>query len=719
MASIPRAQRGACLGVDVGGTFTDFLLWEDGRLAVHKRPSTPDDPSRAVLAGLDEAGWAPEEVVHGSTVATNAVLERRGARTALITTKGFRDLLAIGRQTRPELYELEPRRTPPLVPGELRLEANERLDHEGDVLRALSRGEVEKLLDRLARRGIESLAVCFLFSFLNPQHERLVRDAALRRGLPCSASFEVLPEYREYERTSTTVLNAYVAPVVERYLSRLEQGLRTRSPKRAEGPAHGQGSPARLRVMQSNGGSAAARATGSLAVRTVLSGPAGGVAGAFRLAHEAGLDRVITFDMGGTSTDVCLCDGAVPFTAESSIDGLPMRIPTVDVHTVGAGGGSIARIDEGGALRVGPESAGADPGPACYGGGDQPAVTDAHLLLGRLLPERFLGGRMPLSVRAARRALRPIARSYGGDTEQAAAAIVRVANATMERALRVISVERGHDPRRFTLVAFGGAGPLHACDLAEALGIPRVLVPPFPGVLSAFGMAAAPVTKDEAQAFLSPVPPMDMGAFARRLEAAFHRLEARATRELAAESHRKGVRLRRALDLRYAGQAYELTVSIASSASGCDPHRFLPAFHRAHRQRYGHADPSRDVESVAVRVRAEVAGPPIRLPRLPSGDGNPRRARLERRGVSFTSGEGGRARATWLYDRQALRAGDKLRGPALLLQLDATTAVPPGWRAAVDGVGNLILESDDAEDWEHAARKTSRTALSASREEGP
>ena len=663
------------LGVDVGGTFTDFLLWEGGRLRVYKRPSTPGDPSQAVLDGLDEAGWTPDELVHGSTVAANAVLERKGARTALITTKGFRDVLAIGRQARPKLYELEPRRPPPLVPDDLRLEADERLDHRGDVLRALSQEDVDRLLDRLRRRGVESLAVCFLFSFLNDSHERMVRDAARRRGLSCSASFEVLPEHREYERTSTTVLNAYVAPVVEGYLTKLADGLGRRGTKR-------------LRVMQSNGGSAGAAAAGSLAVRTLLSGPAGGVVGAFRVAKRAGFERIITLDMGGTSTDVCLCDGRVPFTAESEIDGLPLRIPTVDVHTVGAGGGSIARIDAGGALRVGPESVGADPGPACYGTGDQPAVTDAHLVLGRLQADHFLGGRITLSEAAARRALKPIARAYGQDLEAAAASVVRVANAGMERALRVASVERGHDPRRFTLVAFGGAGPLHACELAEALGIPRVLVPLFPGVLSAFGMAAAPVTRDEVQAFLSMVPPEDRGVFARRLDRSFRRLEARARRDLGRQGYSSRVRVRRALDLRYAGQSYELTVPVPASLEGCKPARFLAAFHRAHRGRFGHADPSRQVEVVAVRVAAEAPGAAVRLPTLPKGSGDAKAARLGRRDIWF-----GRRRPTWLYDRERLLAGDRLRGPALVLQLDATTTLPPGWRGVVDDVGNLLLES--------------------------
>jgi N-methylhydantoinase A len=426
-----------------------------------------------------------------------------------------------------------------------------------------------------------------------------------------------------------------------------------------------------------------------MAVRTLLSGPAGGVAGAFQIAHGARYERIITLDMGGTSTDVGLCDGAVPFTAESSIDGLPLRIPTVDVHTVGAGGGSIVRIDAGGALRVGPESAGADPGPACYGTGDQPTVTDAHLLLGRLLPDRFLGGRMALSVAAARRAFRPLARAFGNDIERAAASVVRVANANMERALRVVSVERGHDPRRFTLVAFGGAGPLHACELAEALGIPRVLVPPFPGVLSAFGMASARVTRDEVQAFLAPVPAEDGGAFARRLDRAFRRLEERARRALAAQGYRQRLRLRLALDLRYAGQSYELAVPISSTVAGCAPSRFLPVFHRAHRRRYGHAEPSRVVEVVALRVRAEAPGPAVRLAPLPKGSGDAQSAAIERACVWF-----GRPRATTVYDRSLLRAGDRLRGPALVLQLDATTALPPGWRGIVDRVGNVVLEQE-------------------------
>ena len=661
------------LGVDVGGTFTDFLLWQDGELSIYKRPSTPDDPSRGVLAGLDEAAFSPDEVVHGSTVATNAVLERKGARTALITTKGFRDVLAIGRQTRPKLYDLEPRRPPPLIPDALRLEANERLDHHGNALQKLSQRDVDALLDRLVKGGVRSLAVCFLFSFLNPAHERMVLDAARKRGIACSASFEVLPEHREYERTSTTVLNAYVAPVIERYLSKLSSGLKSRK-------------AGKLRIMQSNGGSARAEIAASLAVRTVLSGPAGGVAGAFQVAAGAGFDRIITFDMGGTSTDVCLCDGSIPLTSESMIDGMPLRIPTVDVHTVGAGGGSIARIDAGGALRVGPESAGADPGPACYGidsesTGAEPTVTDAHLVLGRLRADRFLGGRMELSIGAAERALRPIARAYGGDLRQAAASVIRVADASMERALRVASVERGHDPRRFTLVAFGGAGPLHACQLAESLGIPRVLVPLFPGVLSAFGMAAAPITTDHVQALLAAVE--EGAALERRLSRVLDGLESRARRELASQGYKQKVRISRSLDLRYAGQSYELTVPISSTKATT----YSRAFHAAHKRRYGHSDTRRAVEVVSARVRAQAPGAPVRMQALPRRRAGMQAARIERVPVRFD-----RERQTWMYERERLRAGDRLRGPALVLQLDSTTVIPPGWQGRVDRIGNLVLE---------------------------
>ncbi len=722
------------LGVDVGGTFTDFFLISDDGVAVYKRPSTPDDPTRAVLEGMRDLGMRPEEVVHGATVAANAIIERKGARTALITTRGFRDVLLIGRQTRPRLYDLEPQHEPPLVPDGLRLEANERLDHRGRVLQPLDPVEVASILDRVQADGVESLAVCFLFSFLNPDHERLVADAARRRGITVSASHEVLPEHREYERTSTTVANAYVAPVMSRYLSHLEDSLRERGVKR-------------LRVMSSSGGSISPRAAGRLAVRTAVSGPAGGVAGAFALAQRSGYDRIITLDMGGTSTDVSLCPGRILERDETLVGGLPIRGPTVDVLSVGAGGGSIARIDEGGALRVGPQSAGADPGPACYGRGSQLTVTDAQVALGRISPQHFLDGRMTIRPELSLQALKHITKPFAGDPHRAAAAVLRVANASMESALRIVSVERGHDPRDFTLVAFGGAGPLHACDLAASLRIPRVLIPPHPGVLSALGMASAPIVKDlsaavmlqiepsaaranvveafrpppgarrpthvatlrKARRTVHPVPqgsdseaslgePLEGRADHSHLASIRAQLEQRGRDELNAEGFPlDDLTLQTFLHMRYVGQSYELAVPVDS----LDPAVFLPLFHAAHHERYGHSDASRPVEIVTARLKLSLPPPRPASVSPPlsrgagegsemgtSGEGRPKAGVRAHRKVWFDD----KPLSTPIYARERLAPGFAFRGPAIVAQMDATTAVPPAWRAEVDKMGNIILE---------------------------
>jgi N-methylhydantoinase A len=513
--------------------------------------------------------------------------------------------------------------------------------------------------------GAESVAVAFLFSFLRPEHERTVSRLAREAGLHVSASADVLPEYREFERTSTTAVNAYVSPVMERYLTSLNRALRARGVRR-------------LRVMLSSGGSADPQTAGRNATRTLLSGPAAGVVGAFEIARAAGFRDVITFDMGGTSTDVALCPGSVPTSTETVVDGYPVRTPVVDVRTVGAGGGSIARIDAGGALRVGPRSAGADPGPACYGHGDQPTVTDAHVVLGHLPPERFLGGRMALDPAAALRAMSRLAHAFAGDPVAAAAAVLDVANVNMERAIRAVSVERGHDPRSYTLVAYGGAGPMHGCALAERLAIPRVLVPAFPGVLCAYGVAAADERRDYARARLATVDPRATRRLERLLDRDFASMERRARRELSPGRPR----FERALDLRYAGQSYELTTPAAPSLAAT-----VRRFHRLHRQRYGHADPGAPVEVVAVRLRASV-----------------KRRRVEPSRVDPAPAEGaptpdGRQRAwfgRWVdapvYERASLLAGHRLRGPAIVTQMDATTLIPPGWVGRVDPFGNLVLE---------------------------
>jgi N-methylhydantoinase A len=641
------------IGVDIGGTFTDFILLRGGKLVAHKVLSSPDDPARSFLQGIAELGVDPRaEVVHGSTVATNALLERKGARTALIATRGFADVLEIGRQDRPALYDFHATRPTSLVPADLRFEADERVGPGGMVVRPFDGAGVRAAATGFEAAGVESVAVSFLFSFLDPAHERLARGliSEAAPGVFISLSSEVAPEHREYERTSTAVVNAYVTPVVARYLTRLEEGLGGRT----------------LRVLQSNGGSISALAAKRAAARTVLSGPAGGVVGAWSMSALAGFRDVITFDAGGTSTDVAVCAGGWRETTEGSVAGSPLLLPTIDIHTVGAGGGSIARIDSGGALRVGPESAGASPGPACYGlGGEEPTVTDAHVVLGRISPQELLGGKVPVLEDAARRAVGRIARAMKTSVEAAARGIVRVADAAMERAVRRVTVERGHDPRGFTLVAFGGAGPLHACALAEGLGIPRILVPRHPGCLSALGLLLADVTMDFSRGVMEPAGSLDDAA----VESLFRPLLDEARAAMATEGKASGgIRLERSMDLRYAGQSYEINVP-------CGPRlrTTLLRFHAEHGARHGHASAKLPVEVVALRVKA------VRRPRKPRLE----RTRCVRRRVTLARG---RAR------RADLRPGDHIAGPCAIDQLDATTHVAAGWVVSVDGLSNLVIE---------------------------
>ena len=550
-------------GIDTGGTFTDFVFWDGKACRTHKTRSTPDDPARAILAGL--AGPVAE-IVHGSTVATNALLERRGARTALVTTAGFEDLLEIGRQNRVSLYDwFDPGRTP-LVPAGLRFGLDERVTYDGVVLRAPTAEAIQQVASSVLSAGAESVAVCLLHSYANSAHEKALGEALRARGLFVSLSHEILPEYREYERASTTAVNAYVSPLMARYLNGLSAALPAR---------------ARLRVFQSNGGSISAGFAGEAAVHTVLSGPAGGVLGAVAVGRAAGFERIISFDMGGTSTDVALYDGAFTMTSEGELDGLPVRVGMLDVHTVGAGGGSIAWLDAAGALRAGPRSAGADPGPVCYGQGEEIAVTDANLVLGRIDPARFLSGRMPLDVGRAEAYMERFSKRCGVGPKGLAEAIVAAANANMERAIRRVSIERGHDPRDFVLVAFGGAGPLHACELAERLDIGTVLAPRHAGVLSAFGMLTADFVREYSHSALDRDP-----------AAVFAELETRAREDLAAEGFAQA-QLERSVDLRYTGQSYEINV----------PWRERAAFDATHDRIYGYAHAGREVETVAVRVR--------------------------------------------------------------------------------------------------------------------
>ena len=661
----------AILGVDIGGTFTDFALISEGEIRVFKTSSTPEDPARAVIGGLEELRVPPDtDISHGSTVATNALLERRGARTALLVTEGFEDMLEIGRQNRPALYDFGVERPPQLVPTELRFGVRERLNSHGDPIVSLSAEDAAHVARRVRESGAEAVAVSLLFSFRNPRHERRIVEAirALDGSAFLSVSSDLLPEYREYERTSTVVINAYVGPAMARYLQRLGDAL---------GP--------RLRITHSGGGSLSAAKAAQEPVRTLLSGPAGGVMGAFHVASQAGFSQAITLDMGGTSTDVSLCSERVQETTSAQVGGYPTRMPTIDIHTVGAGGGSIARVDPGGALLVGPQSAGAEPGPACYGRGDHVTVTDANLILGRLDAGRFLGGRISLDVERARYCMESLAGQLGMGVNTTAEGVIRVANAAMERALRAISLERGFDARRFTLVAFGGAGPMHACSLAEGLGITRILVPPQPGILSALGAALADVVKDYSRTLLLPLAEVS----AEVLRNAFRPMEEQARTDLGREGF-EGPRLllQRFLDVRYVGQSYELTVPCPPLAARTS-HAAAGRFHRAHRRRYGHSDPSQPVEIVTARLKATGAvEKPVVSPMEESGE-DPSGALVDERPVVFN----GESLPTRCYDRSHLVSGNAIRGPGLVFQMDSTTVLPPGWTARTDGYGNLVIES--------------------------
>lgn len=668
------------VGVDVGGTFTDFVILDpEGRLTVQKRASTPNDPSEGLIAGLRAAretgGIRPGfALAHGTTVATNALLERRGARTALLTTAGFRDVLEIGRQARDHLYTFHPTKPIPLLARDRRYELTERVDWLGEVLTPLKERDAEELLDRLRHEGIESVAVCFLFAYLNPAHEQLVGTLARKRGFCVSLSSEVAPEPREYERTSTTVANAYVAPIMARYLGRLSERL-------------GEVEAGRLRVMQSDGGALSAHEASERAIRTALSGPAAGVVAAARCGAQAGLSDLLTFDMGGTSTDVALIQGGhCPVTTSAMLAGMPLRTPMLSIHTVGAGGGSLAYRDAGGGLRVGPQSAGADPGPVAYGRGDTLTVTDANLLLGRLPARIRLAGHLPLDNERVRAHFAPFSRSLGLTPEAAALGIVTVANASMAHALRHISVERGVDPCDFTLLSFGGAGGLHACALAEALGMRSVLVPRWPGAFSALGLLLADVRREIIHALpMSGTQDWAAPEVQERFRARFSVLEAQAAREMAREGFGEarwhGERL---LDLRYVGQSSELRIPMAGQD---DLTATIETFHRAHRARYGHADSREPVEAVAARVVALVPTDTFTLhTEMPEGEG----ALPEETEVYCSSGW---TRAA-LYTRDRIGKNHPLVGPAIVVQEDATTFVEPGWRARHDDMGNLRLFRD-------------------------
>ncbi len=604
------------IGIDSGGTFTDFVVLHDtGRLESFKLRSYPQAPARVILEGIRRVTARRADVVHGSTVATNALLERKGAKVAFVTTQGFEDLISIGRQNRPGLYNLTPAPTRPLVAPEMCFGADERILFDGAVETPLN---IANLRDRLATSGAESIAICLLHSYQNDTHERQLLTALEGLGYVC-ASCDISPEFREYERASTTVINAYVGPLMDRYLGALERDC-----------------PYPVAIMQSNGGLLTAAEARRNAVRTILSGPAGGIVAAVEIASLAGFKKALTFDMGGTSTDVALAARQPRLTTEARVDTFPVRVPMLDIHTVGAGGGSIARVDAGGSLRVGPESAGAVPGPACYGIGDAATVTDAHVVLGRIAADQLAGGELRIDPARAHAAVERIGTQLGLNVVDAAAAIVRVANSNMERAIRAVSVERGEDPRGFPLVAFGGCGGLHACEMAAELGIKTVLVPSMAGALSALGMLLADRVRD-----------YSIGALgASDHEARFRKIEKQAKADV------RGAKLERFADVRYAGQSYELTIPWGGD------------FHKEHHRIYGYSDPKRTTQTVTLRARATVA---VTRPNLKT-----------RREIEMAD------RRVWVQGRWRTT-------PSLIVDYGSTTLVPPGWKIRSDAAGTLIL----------------------------
>ncbi len=642
------------VGIDTGGTFTDFVFFDGEHLGTHKVLSTPHDPSQAIVEGLNDIyGERVKdlEVVHGTTVATNTLLERKGARIALITTKGFEDVIEIGRQNREKLYDLFWEPQEPLVKRELRFGVRERTSFDGKILVKVSQEDVKSLLKKIKKLNVQGIAISFLHSYVNPRNEERVERLLDKIGVPISTSSRILPEFREYERTSTVVANSYLLPKVKSYMEKLSKNL----------------PQCNLSVMQSSGGVISPDQAGDEPVRIILSGPAGGVVGGFHIAKTIGFDKVITYDMGGTSTDVSLCDGGLRFTTETNIDNIPIKVSMVDVTSIGAGGGSIAYLDTGGSLKVGPVSAGADPGPACYGKGLDATVTDANVALGRIDPDWFLGGRMKIFPERTRTALGRLANKMGLSTRELAEGIIRVANANMERALRVISIGRGFDPREFALLSFGGAGGLHACELAEALEIRTVIFPRDPGVLSALGMLMADSFKDYSATTILT----GKEATRRAVDKAFSTLEEKANKDFPG----KRLEFKRYLDARYKRQSHEITIPYSTN--------FTEVFHRTHHQMYGYSKRESEVEIVTLRIRAIAKTEKLELPQIKTGrkkiDSRKKRLFFNNKEITVNS-----------YMREDFFAGFKFSGPAIVLENTSTLFIPPDFRCEVDEWGNIL-----------------------------
>jgi len=654
------------LGVDTGGTFTDFVLQSEKELQTYKLPSTPDDPSRAILQGLEYffGQQLPEnlEIIHGSTVATNAFLERKGARTLLITTHGFEDILFIGRQNRPKLYDFNVIRPREIIPRSQIVGVRERMRFDGTVLKPLGKTVGRGLRSSCRNKKIDSIAVCLLHSYANDTHEKIIKDELFRLDIPVTISSEILPEFREYERLTTTLINAYLGPVISSYIKRLTNILGSVS----------------LHIQQSNGGILPAADIEKRAIYTVLSGPAGGVHGAHQLARVMEVDKIITFDMGGTSTDVSLCDGKPTLTRDHQIEGYPIRIEVMDIHTVGAGGGSLAHIDAGGLLKVGPESAGARPGPICYGfGGQHLTVTDANLFLGRLLPDRFMGGAMRLQKTKVDNAMQKLARRLGLDPVDAALGIIRIVNASMAKAIRAVSLERGYDPKEFCLFAFGGASGLHCCELAVELGIQKIAIPARAGILSAQGMVFAEPALDAMQALFLRGKELQSQVLAENMKNLVDKCLDEA-RTLCRKDEQADLVISRFLNLRYQGQSYELSIPYEKN--------FIELFHLAHEHNFGYRLEDAPLELISIQCSVKVMRSKSALP-------SEKKAGCKKlKPMSLQPIHFGRTPVRVpVFKRADMAAGLTLAGPALVIDNYTTILLPESFSLEVDEIHNIII----------------------------
>ncbi len=654
------------IGVDTGGTFTDIIFIDNNQWKTYKLLSTPWNPSEAVLNGIKEIlnnkNNLNNEIVHGSTVATNTLIERNGAITAIITNKGFEDVIEIGRQNRSKVYDLHYKRPKCLVSRENRFGIKGRINYMGVEIEPLDREEIVTIISELIDRKVESVAVCLLFSFLNPEHELFIRDKLKSSGIYFSLSHKILTEYREYERFSTTVVNSYVGPKMSKYISLLKNGL---------------GSNNRLRIMQSNGGSISAELAAEEAVRTIFSGPAGGVVGAFEISKKAGFTKIITFDMGGTSTDVSLIDENISITTESKISGVSIKTPMIDIHTVGAGGGSIVYLDSGGSLRVGPYSAGADPGPICYGKGKKITVTDANLYLGRLIPEYFLDGKMPIYKERIKKPFYDIAKKLKLDPIELAEGIISVANSNMQKAIRAISIERGYNPKDFVLFSFGGAGGMHSAFLAKLLNIPKVIIPENPGLLSAIGMLMSDVIKDYSKTIMKAHNKIDRNGLLQL----FYKIEKDAIEDMLKQGFsKKDLSIERYLDMRYENQSYEIIVPFVKD--------YINAFHNLHQRLYGYKKSHSNIQIVNLRIRIKgITKKPFIKEYDISHEKVMHNAILnEKKAIFF-----GKSYSVPIIKRKALLPGNNIKGPAIIVEYSSTIVIPPFSNAYVDRYKNIII----------------------------